>query len=392
MDCDLSRKTLGSELQDDSSATISALLARAGFLASIGEFQTDKQSVLQKLAESQHGRQLTDEVARFESAGGKVVRESLTNWNQSGNAWKDLVNWSGDLASNNGRSITYRRNLIDSTLDFARNNGPVGPRSASARLLAHEIGHLDGILGNWGVAASGVNHPRVTNQKWIAAWHIREESDAIISELKWQQTIGRAVSDGAAIQSHLAKGTLGSTIQKHWTYPAMRYLSAVEADTIANTHIQAVFGNIIDHKGAIGSYSPEYVRMRNSEIYKMGRPLSPLKTLGEVPGTNLKLGLAVGRAAQVVGVVGAAYMLTDVYDSFKRGPAEGMESILKIGADWGGWEYGVGLALKSTSKRSPIACVIGGIVGSSVADNVFRNAFVPSLTWLKSTVTGWSSP
>lgn len=144
---DISVNSVGQEVRSDASAAASGLLARTAFLASLGELQTDKSSVVSRLGQSgSHGRQLVEQLEHFQFTGGELQRVG-GNWSQSGNPLRDLFSRSGELGQCTVKKITYRRNLVDSIADVLTHTGSVGPRTASAFTLAHEIGHLDGTQG-----------------------------------------------------------------------------------------------------------------------------------------------------------------------------------------------------------------------------------------------------
>lgn len=369
-ECNIGPETNSSELKTDFSAVSSALLARTGYLASIGELQTDKASVMSKLGESAHGSALVDQLVRFEEAGSKVERVGLMNWKGSPYTWKDLINPFGTAGRIDRHGISYRNNLVDSATAILTHNRDVGPRSVSAYTLAHEAGHLDGTIGNFFFAKGA-------DPKHVAALQIKQETDAIISAVKWQQSVGRAIADGGSFQTELARGTLGSRIKHQWWYPELKHLSEIEADAVANAHIKSVFGNLVDSSGVIKPYSLERVQFINKNgLVEGGKEFATALETSERqflrPGTlNSSFGRSLGRVAQVAGVISVGYMITDVADGFKKGATEGIREVLRIGANWGGWELGVALALKTRSYRSPVACILGGVIGSIAADKVF---------------------
>lgn len=362
-------------LKPDFTAVSNALLARTGFLASIGELQTGTGSVISKLGKSSHGSALVDQLVKFEEAGGKFERVGLMKWKGSAYSWTDLVNPFGTVGQNNGFHISYRRNLVDSAKAILTHTGDVGPRSVSAYVAAHEIGHLDGTIGTFFFGKGA-------NPKHIAALQIKQETDAIISAVKWQQSIGRSIVDGGVFKAELAKGTLGSRIKNQWKYPELKHLSDIEADAIANAHIKSVFGNVVDSRGVIAPYSLERVQFLNKNGLSGGQAIatavetSERQLMRSAFGHSFgpSFGRSLGRVAQVAGVIGAGYMLTEVADGFKKSPHEGIRELLRIGASWGGWELGVSMAVKAMSYRSPVTCIVGGVIGSIAADKAFSLA------------------
>ncbi len=98
---------------------------------------------------------------------------------------------------------------------------------------------------------------------------LRQETNAIVSALKWQETIGFSIGDSSQLRFHLSRGTLGSKVQSQWPYPALRYVSAVETDKFVNSHLNSVFPVIVGNSanGAIKPYSLAEVRVRNARMY-----------------------------------------------------------------------------------------------------------------------------
>lgn len=399
---DISVNSVGQEVRSDASAAASGLLARTAFLASLGELQTDKSSVVSRLGQSgSHGRQLVEQLEHFQFTGGELQRVGVGNWSQSGNPLRDLFSRSGELGQCTVKKITYRRNLVDSIADVLTHTGSVGPRTASAFTLAHEIGHLDGTQGLINIAETA---------KQTAEGQIRKETSAIISSLRWQQEIGASIQDSSFLQHRLKHNQLGSAIKQIWTYPELKTLSNAEADTIAKDYLHRAFNGKIDSKAGISHYSMAQLQEMNFDsrpvvfgpVAKSNFPLpsnlipaadtSVSRCLTGVRGSSAAMfeNLATRtpaasllsesapnfaristRIGQTAGTLGLLYLVSDISDGFKQSPQEGARHIARAGANWVGWEIGVATMLKFAGRRTPVACLAAGVAGSIGADKLF---------------------
>jgi hypothetical protein len=381
---------IGREARCDAAAAASGLLARTAFLASIGELQTDRSSVVSRLGQSgSHGRQLVEELERFKLTGGNLERVSAGNWFKSGYPLRDLFIRTGELGSCNPIKLTYRRNLVDSLADVLIHTGSVGPRTGCAYTLAHEIGHLDGTHRSLNIAES---------TKQIAEGQIRKETSAIVSALRWQQEIGAPIQDSSLLQNQLRKNQLGSAIRHSWNYPELKILSNAEADTVANEYLHRAFSGRIGSGGQISHYSLSQLQETNFNariidvrpVVKSSLPLPPhLIPAADIPTARTAVARAGSptaslvsegvpelaristRIGQTAGTLGLLYLVSDISDGFKQSPQEGARHIAKAGANWIGWEAGVAAMLKIAGRRTPLACLAAGVVGSIGADKIF---------------------
>jgi len=373
------------EVHSDISAAASGLLARTAFLASIGEMQTDKSSVLNRLSQSgTHGKQLLEELERFKISGGELERISLGNWTKNGYELKELFSRTGELGFLNLKKIAYRRNLVDSVADVLTHTGPVGPRTGCAFTLAHEIGHLDGTQRQLFSDA--------VNPKLIAKDYIEKETSAIVSSLRWQQELGTSVQDSSFLRNQLKNNQLGNAIKQTWAYPELKSLSTAEANTIANEYLKRAFSGSIDSKGRISHYSLEQLRQMNlgahaNEIQLVAKsslsqgrtlliPAAEASNLSSLAVTSISEGGSFtsrlpSRIGQTVGTLGLLYLVSDISNGFKKSPQEGARHIAKAGANWIGWEAGVATMLKLTGRRAPVACLAAGVIGSISAEKLF---------------------
>lgn len=382
---DISRNSVSHEARSDISAAASGLLARTAFLASIGELQTDKSSVLNKLSQSgPHGRQLLEELDRFKSSGGELDRISLGNWTKNGYKLKELFSGAGVLGSMDHTRILYRSILADSVRDVLTHTGPVGPRTGCAFTLAHEIGHLDGTERE--LFAKGAD------PKQIARKNIERETSAIISSLKWQQELGSPIQDSSFLRHQLKNNQLGDAIKRYWTCPELKSMSTTEANTIANEYLKRTFGGSIDSQGRIANYSLEHVRQmnlgaRSNEISRVARsslsqggallvPAAEANRLSSLAVSSVSESGSIaarlpGRVAQTIGTLGLLCLVNDISSGFKKSPQEGAHQIAKVGVNWIGWEAGVATMLKFTGRRTPLACLAAGVIGSVGAEKIF---------------------
>ncbi len=295
------------------------------------------------------------------------------------------------------KRITYNPGVISAANILGYGYGTSDPIKNVATIMAHELGHEDGILrehpGDWKSLLP-------EEQKTMAKRMLATESRAIVTQLHIAQQIGDTHIQNTMLRSSLRGGELGGYIHDTWgksggKYGAFSVLDRKEAITFVNSYLDETFGKgLINPKTGhvrafdvnagfgkqIGSITGDVELQSLMAENKTGvRP--PVSRLGTFAESASGRGLI--RGVQGLAAVGVLAMVGDLRGAFKEGPAAGIGKVARIGTDWVGFEAGTAVSVMAAervammlpagrfAKVLPIVALAGGFGGSYVADKYF---------------------
>lgn len=412
---------IGTDSQGGQFAYLRALTGRLAYLGLTGKLHVDSQSWQQALKRAGPvGEQLLERMNQLEKKGWSFGRLGFNDpyWELKGQGYASRLmrmtslggyHWDvhdGVLKSGKVvdrlvglpvKRITYNPMVISAANILGYGYGTSDPIKNVATIMAHELGHEDGILrehsGDWKKLLP-------EEQRLLAKRMLATEARAIVTQLHVAQQLGDTHIQNTMLRSSLRGGELGGFIHDTWgksggKYGAFRVLDRKEAVSFVNSYLDETFGKgLIDAKTGkirpfdinagfgkqIGSIAGDAELAALMAENKPGvKP--PSSRLGAL--TESATGRGLIRGGQALAAVGVLAMVNDVRGAFKDSPSAGVARLARVGVDWGGFEAGTALTMMAAERAAmvvpsarfakllPVLAIAGGMGGSWAADKFF---------------------
>lgn len=404
-----------------------ALTGRIAYLGLKGTLVADERSWRQSLAKAGPvGEQLVERMAKLEACGWSVGRlgynDPLWELSKAGKVERigrmfSLGGYHWDLHDGQAvKRIAINDKVVSLANMVAAAFGTADAPKGVATLVAHELGHEDGILrdhpGNW-------QNLSLEEQRTLARRMLATETRAILTQLHVADQIGDCTITNTRFKAALQRGNLGAFIHETWGKSGDRYgsfstLSRQEATAFVNHYIAETFGKDI--------YNPANGRVRafdintglekqigaitgDAELAESMRAAKPgmrpaASSLGRWLGET-KTGRLLMRGGPVLGAVGLLAVANDLDGAFAQGAEHGVGRLGRVCVDWSGFELGTAsgaflgraLAVRFAERRMPMVAIPlmilgGGMVGSHALDNALGRRAESSLSSAVRSVKG----
>lgn len=296
------------------------------------------------------------------------------------------------------KRVTYNRGLVSLANVLGYGYGTSDPVKNVATIMAHELGHEDGILrehpGSWKSLSPG-------EQKNLAMRMLATESRAIVTQLHVAQQLGDSHIQNTLLRSALRSGDLGGVIFDTWgksggKYDAFAALTRREAAGFVNSYLDETFGKDLINRSTgqirpfdinagfgkqIGSIAGDAELSALMAENRPGVP-APQSRAGSFL-TETASGRALLRGGQALAAVGVLATVHDLRGAFKESPVAGLARLARVGVDWGGFEAGTAVSMMAAERLAmtmpagrmgkliPFLAIAGGMGGAHAADKYF---------------------
>jgi len=402
---------------------VTGLLGRVTYLGTTGKLFIEDSAWKGQLAGAGPvGRQLLERMSALEARGWSIGNLSMQDpfWKLTG---KGLLgrslrklslggyHWDWDMQRDIPvKRIAINEGLVSAAGSMGMTYGNTTPAKTMATLMAHELGHEDGIIRDFGADWKQVAS-RLTpeEQQILARRMLATETNAIVSQLYVADAIGEHSFTTDRMKAALVRGDLGAFIHSTWgksggSYGAFGTMSRGEAKQFVNDYLASTYGSeLIDPRtGKIREFDltrgqghqfgtisgDETLAARMAETRQGVTP--PDSALGRFFAESATGRWAL-RGAGALGALAIIGTVADVGGAFRKSPAAGFGRVGRVGADWAGYEAGsaagglLGRSLLSVSERTPgflgAALIIGGgYVGAQVLDSYLGGKIEQTVT------------
>ncbi len=384
-----------------------ALTGRITYLGLKGTLVADEHSWRFALAKSGPvGEQLLERMSQLEANGWSVGRLGyndpyweLTKTGKGERIWRmfTLGGYHCDLQEGRAvKRIAINGRVVSLANMIAAAFGSADAPKGIATLMAHELGHEDGILrehpGNWQKLSP-------SQQRTLAKRMLATETRAILTQLHVADQIGDNTITNTRFKAALQRGNLGAFIHETWgksgdKYGSFSTMSRQEATAFVNQYIAETFGKDIYNPAngkvrafdlnaglerQIGTIAGDAELVERMKVGRQGmRPAET--TLSRMLGET-RTGRFLARGGQALGAVGLLALANDLNGAFEQGAEQGVGRLGRVGVDWAGFEAGTAtgafvgraLAVRFAERKMPMLAIPlmiigGGMVGSHAFD------------------------
>ncbi|MBX9690998.1 MAG: hypothetical protein K2Z81_01340, partial [Cyanobacteria bacterium] len=339
-----SHKSFSEEAKETLGPGASAVCTRAAVLGLTGRLHTSFSSIERTLnaIDSPLGSQFSNRLADMRSNGWRFERV----------APRDIGN-AGGMYLPESRELLYTR---PSSIPYILGLTSEHPSASATSIVAHELGHHDGIRSHPESRLSGTSQLRTMAYRTLAS-----ETNAIVAQIQVEGALKADVFSGP-YRSALLNNTLGGQIFRDWSrsVPAFQSISEAEANTFVNDYIRNRWGpEIVDARtgnlrflslepgGApfegeplpqdaeLASRADDY-RSRRVEANSENRLLRLSRACQSRIGSSAIHGL------KVTGALGACVMANSIYSGFNESVGSGFGETARAGVGFAGFELGTG--------------------------------------------------
>ncbi len=351
----------------------SAVCTRAAVLGLTGRLHTDFRSIERTLTsiDSPLGSQFKTRLADMRGAGWRFECTSEAK-----------LGGAGGMYVPGSREVLYTKpSIIPYMLGLTGEH----PSASAVSIVAHELGHHDGIVTHPENAVSGR-----AQQRTLAFRTLATETNAIVAQIQVEHALKSDVYCGPR-RSALLTNTLGGQIYHDWykSVPALGSVTEAEANTFVKDYIRNRWGpEILDSR--TGLLKP--LSLDPGGVPFVGEPLPAdaeaiagrdayLRNRVEVGSESRMLKFSrfcqstVGSSAihgvKILGAVGAFSMANSIHSGFNESVGTGCGETARAGIGLGGFEVGTlaGRTMLSNRFAPPVGKILlAGFVGAYVAD------------------------